>query len=154
MIGGRVQLDMSPAEGLRQSGIRKATRIGLSRAAAPVKAAVVSHAEAVKRFGYLAKSIRIRQRIYPGDKFVSVIGPSSKFTRQPRGKYTRGAKKGEKRAKAKPSKYAHLVERGTKRSRAKPWLKPAYDETAPQFADQVGVQIGREIDAELRRRAK
>ncbi|HEX4606628.1 MAG TPA: hypothetical protein VH092_00325 [Urbifossiella sp.] len=147
MIGGRVEIDMSPAEGLRKSGLRKATRIGLNRASAPVKASVVSHAEAVRRYGFLAKSIRIRLRSYPADRFVAVIGPSTAVVRK-KGKYTRGKKKGQPKL-IKPSKYACLVEKGTKHSKAKPWLKPAYDETAAKFIASVGVEIGREVDKEL-----
>lgn len=153
MISGRVELDMSPAEGLRKGGIRKATRIGLSRAASPVKAAVVSHAERVKKYGFLAKAIRIRLRTYPADRFVAVIGPSTKYVRT-KGKYRRGPKAGEKKVH-RPSKYAHLVESGTKRSRPKPWLKPAHDATARQFLDRAGAEVGKEIEQELaRQRAK
>jgi hypothetical protein len=149
VIAARAEIDLSPAEGLRQGGIRKAMRIGLNRAASPVKAAVVSHADAVKRYGYLGKSIRIKLKGYPADRFVAVIGPSTKYTRT-KGKYTRGKRKGEKRV-FRPSKYAHLVEKGTGRSKPRPWLKPAYDESAGQFIDQAGVEVGREIELELAR---
>ncbi len=151
MIGARVDLDLTPAEGLRKGGIRKATRIGISRAASPVKAAVVSHATAVKKFGYLAKAIRIRLKVYPADKFVAVIGPSTKYTRT-KGKYTRGKRKGEKRV-YRPSKYAHLVESGTRRSQARPWLKPAHAESAGRFLATAAAEVGREIELELSRRA-
>lgn len=152
MIGGRVQLDMTPADGLKKSGIRKAMRIGVNRAASPVKASVVAHAEAVKRYGFLAKAIRIRTRVYPADRYVAVVGPSTRYVRQ-KGKYTRGPKKGQPRV-SRPSKYAHLVESGTKRSQAKPWLKPAHAATAGRFLDQVGREVGREIELELARHQK
>jgi hypothetical protein len=146
-------VDMSPAEELGKSGVRKAVRIGLNRASAPVKAAVVSHAGARKRYGYLQKSIRIRLRTYSADRWVSVIGPSTKFVRR-KGKYTRGKRKGEPRL-FKPSKYAHLFERGTKRSKAYPFLGPAYAETAGPFIRRAGREIGEELENELRRqRAK
>jgi hypothetical protein len=116
MIGASVELDMTPAEGLAKGGLRKATRIGINRAASPVKASVVSHAEAVKRYGFLAKSIRIRLRSYPADRFVAVIGPSHEV-HPDQGKCSPAGKKGEPR-KCRPSKYAHLVEKGTKRSAA------------------------------------
>lgn len=152
MLKARMDLDLSPAEGLTKGGIRKAMRIGLNRAASPVKAAVVSHAEGVKRFGYLAKSIRIRLRIYPNDRFVAVIGPSTKVSRK-KGKFKRGPRKGQPRVFV-PSKYAHLVEKGTKRSRAKPWLQPAHDEAAPQFVQQAPAEVIREIENQLAAKAK
>lgn len=151
LVRARVELDLSPAEGLRAGGIRRATRIGLSRASSPVKAAVVNHAQAVKRFGFLAASIRIRLRSYPADRWVSVIGPAGKYTRT-RGKYTRGPHAGQPR-KSVPGKYAHLVEKGTARSRARPWLRPAYDETAGRFRQDAGAEVGKEIELELQRRA-
>lgn len=154
LFGSRLDLDTTPADGLiRKGGLRKATRIGLSRAASPVKASVVSHAEAVKRYGFLARAIRIRLRTYPADKFVAVIGPSTKYSRT-KGTYSRGKSKGQKRV-SRPSKYAHLLEGGTKRSKAKPWLKPAYDATAGRFLARAGVEVGKEIELELaRQRAK
>lgn len=148
-VKARVELDLSPARELTRGGLRKATRIGLNRASSPVKASVVAHAAAVRRFGYLAKSIRIRLRSYPADRFVSIIGPSTKFART-KGKFSRGKRKGQKRL-IKPSKYAHLVERGTRRSKARPWLKPAYDATHAAFLDRAGAEVGREILAELKR---
>lgn len=151
LVKAGVMLDMRPAEELAKSGLRRATRIGLNRAASPVKAAVVSHAAAIKRFGFLARSIRIRLRIYPADRFVAVIGPSRKFVRV-KGKYTRGKRKGQPRLHI-PAKVAHLVEKGTKRSRAKPWLQPAHDETAPRFLETAAREVGREIELELARRA-
>jgi hypothetical protein len=150
-ISGRVELDMRPAEGLAAAGLRKATRIGLSRAASPVKAAVVAHADAVRRYGFLAKSIRVKLKSYPADRWVTVIGPSSTFTRN-KGKYSRGPHKGEPR-KFRPSKYASLLERGTKHAAAKPWLKPAWSDSTPQFLATVGDLVGKEIEKELAARA-
>jgi HK97 gp10 family phage protein len=151
VISTEVKVDLSPTDRLRNGGIRKACKIGLNRAAAPVKASVVSHAEAIRRFGFLAKSIRIRSKVYHGDKFVAVIGPASKFVRG-RGKFKKGKRKGEAK-RFIPSKYAHLVERGTKTSRPNPFLKPAHAATSGQFLRSVGVEIGREIEQELAKRA-
>lgn len=147
----RVELDLTPGEKLARSGLRKATRIGMNRAASPVKAAVVSAASAVKRYGYLAKSIRIRLRSYPADRFVAVVGPSTKFTRV-KGRYTRGQTPGAARLN-KPWKYAWLVEWGTKRSRAKPWLRPAQAAAGPAFVKRAQAEVGKEIAKELARRA-
>lgn len=152
MIVARVELDMSPAEDLSRSGIRLALRVGMNRAASPVKAAVVSHAAAVRRLGHLAKSIRIRLREYPADRWAAVVGPTTKYVRT-KGRYTRGRTPGAARF-IKPAKYAHLVEKGTARSRAKPWLRPAHDATAQQFLDRVGAEVGGEIERRLARRAK
>jgi hypothetical protein len=152
VIAARVAMDLSPAEGLRNGGIRKATRIGLCRAASPVKAAVVNHAEGVKRYGFLGKSIRIRLRSYPADRFVVVIGPSAKYTRT-KGKFTRGPKKGQPR-RFVPAKYALLVEKGTGRSKPRPWLRPAHDAAAPRFLQEAAAEVGKEIEAELARRKK
>lgn len=151
MIKAQYDLNLTPAERLKAYGIRKAIRIAANRASSKVKASVVSHAEQVRLLGIMAKSIRIKVKVYPGDKFVSVIGTASKFKRVGK-KYTRGKRKGQKRV-LQPSKYAHLVERGTKRSRAKPWLKPAYDESADRYIEDVRRQVEIEIAAELSRQA-
>lgn len=147
----RATVDMRPAESLRKGGARKATRIGLNRAAAPVKAAVVSEAQAVARFGYLAKSIRIRLREYPPDKWVSVIGPSAAFSRT-KGKFKKGKRKGQPR-KVIPAKYAHLVNKGTKRSKPRPFLVKAHRRTAAGFVRDAAAEVGKEIAAELARRS-
>lgn len=146
-------LDLTPLESLRAYGLRKALRIAGNRAAAKVKASEVRTAEAVKLFGLLAKSIRIRVKVYGafGERFVSIVGPSSKFKRN-RGKYTRGKRKGQPRVK-QPSRYAHLLERGTGRSRPRPWLKPAYDESAGRYLEDVRREVAAEIEKELTRRS-
>lgn len=151
MITAAVKLDLKPVEDLRAAGLRKALRIGVSRAASPVKASVVNHANAVRRYGFLAKAIRIRLRVYPADKFVAVVGPSTKIVRT-KGKFKRGKRKGQAR-KIIPAKYAHLVEKGTTHSKARPWLAPAHTETAQRFIQQCGVEVLREIQAQLARQA-
>lgn len=153
MIDAKVKLDLTPGEQLAKSGLRRATRIGLSRAASPVKGSVVSHANSVRRFGFLAKSIRIRLRIYPSERYVAVVGPSMNFIRT-KGKYKRGKHKGQPR-RHRPAYYAHLVERGTKRSRARPWLAPAHAESASGFIENARREVGAEITRELdRQRAR
>src|SRR5262245_63377249 len=112
MIAAKFQVDLTPGEQLAKSGLRRASKIGLNRAASPVKASVVSHANAVKRYGFLAKSIRIRLRIYPSDRYVAVVGPSMNYART-KGKRKRGKYKGSPR-RHRPAYYAHLVERGAK----------------------------------------
>lgn len=150
MIAVNATVDMSPAEGLTRGGLRKATRIGINRAASPVKAAVVAQAEAVRRFGFMAKAVRIRLRTYPADRFVAVIGPASKVVRT-KGKFKKGKRKGQPK-KIIPAKYAHLVNAGTVRSKATHWLDRAHAQSAPRFLATVGAEVGREVELELARR--
>jgi hypothetical protein len=147
----RATVDMKPAEALRRGGAKKATRIGLNRASAPVKAAVVSEAQAIKRFGFTAKAVRIRLREYPPDKWVSVVGPSSSFSRT-KGKRKRGKRKGQP-IKHVPAKYAHLVNKGTKRSKPKPFLVKAHAKSKAGFLRDAKREVGKEIAAELARRS-
>jgi hypothetical protein len=150
-LSARATVDMRPAESLRAGGARKATRIGLNRASAPVKAAVVSEATAIKRYGFTAKSIRIRLRQYPPDKWVSVIGPGASFSRT-KGKYQRGKRKGQAR-KHVPANVAHIVNKGSKRTKPKPFLTKAHARTAAGFVRDAEREVGKEIAAELARRA-
>lgn len=151
MITATARVDMTPAEGLAKGGLRKATRIGINRAAAPVKAEVVGQADAVKLRGYTGKAIRIRVRMYPNDRAAAIVGPSTKYTRK-KGKFKRGKRKGEPRV-FKPSKYAHLSNAGTRRSRALHWLDKANDVAGPRFVNSVGGEILGEIDKQLARKA-
>lgn len=153
MIKFKVQYDLNltAAQQLHAYGIRKAIRIAVNRASAPVKAAEVAAAEGIARYGFTAKSIRIRVKVYPGDRFVSVVGTSRAFKRT-KGKYKRGKRKGEKRLII-PANYAWLVERGTKHARAKPWLKSAAEASLPQYQANVIEGVRTEIEAQLARRA-
>lgn len=150
MIKVQYDLNLTPAERLKAYGIRKAIRIAANRASAKVKASVVGHAGDIQLTGATAKSIRIKVKVYPNERFVSVVGTGSKFKRKGRKKITRGPHKGQKRT-IQPSKYAHLVEKGTKRSKAKPWLKPAHAESADRYIDDVRREVAAEIAAELER---
>lgn len=150
MIAASATVDMSPADGLTKGGLRKATRIGINRAASPAKATVVANAAAVKRFGVMAKAVRIRVRMYPADRAVVVIGPGSKVVRT-KGKFKRGKRKGQPR-KIIPAKYAHLANKGTARSKANHWLDRASAQAGPQFVASVGREVGKEIELELERR--
>lgn len=153
MIKAQYDLNLTPVERLKQAGLRRAIRIGISRAAASVKAVVVSHAERVRLQGNLAKSIRIKTIVYPSGYYVAVVGPSTKFKRSPRGKIQRGPRKGQKRAPIKPSRYAMLLERGGKRQSARPWLAPAHNAAAPEYLRRVKAEVGKEIEKELARQA-
>lgn len=152
-VGFKAQydLDLTPAERLKASGMRKAIRIGANRAAAKVKAAVVSHAEQVKLIGAYAKSVRIKVKVYKGDRYVSIVGASAKYKRT-RGRYTRGKNKGQPRV-IRPAKYAGMLEKGTKRSRPRPVLKPAFDASSAAYLDDVRREVGLEIQRELTRQS-
>lgn len=142
MSAARVELDLANLDKLRKGVARKAVRIAVNRASAPVKAAVVAGAERIRRFGYLVKAQRIRVRIY-GGKFVSVIGPTRKFTRT-KGKYTRGPKKGQPR-RIRPANYAHLADQGTEHSEPHPYLIPALNATKGTYARLIRSEVKREL---------
>ena len=152
MIGGRFQLDLSGLKGVTPGELRKASAIAVMAGASPVKAAVVSNAEGIKRFGFTAKSVRIRRRFYAASlRMVAIVGPSRKYVRT-KGKFTRGPKKGQPR-KHVPAKVAHLVEKGTKRSRARKFISPALAATWKLYEQRVRDRFGREIEAAIARRA-
>lgn len=80
MIRGSVKLDLKKIGYARGSGMNKAVRIAINKAAVPVKAAVM--ASAPKDVGNLRQSLRIRSRWYAKSKVWAVIvGPSSSFSR-------------------------------------------------------------------------
>lgn len=139
-------LNLTPLERLKAAGVRKAIRIGANRAAAKVKASVVSHAEGIKLLGATAKSVRIRVKVYSGEKYVAIVGPSSKY------KVTRGKNKGKPRL-IRPAKYAPFLEKGTKRSRKRPFLEPAYFATAGGYIADVRREVAKDIEAELTRQS-
>lgn len=136
-------LDLAPAERLRNYGLRKAIRIAVNRAAARIKAAVAANAQASRRLGHLIKSLRIRVKVYRQFTHVAIVGPGRSFTRSG-GRIRRGPRKGERR-RIRPGRYAHLVER------VKPFIRPAQDGTALQFREEVTREIAREIQLEMAR---
>lgn len=162
MIRARFDLDLGGINAARAALSPLATRMALNKAAAPVKAAVVRHAEAIARYGFLARSIRIKVKVYDGrgnatarskaGTGVTIIGPSASFSRVIRGRKTRGPLKGQPRGKARPAKYGHLVERGTVRSRPRPFLAPALAGTAWRFIAGVRESHAGSIRDALRRK--
>ena len=118
------------SKGLRN----KAIRIAINKAAAVIKAAVVSLAP--KRYGYLQKSIKIKVKNYQEKAvWVAIIGPKSDFIRN-KGVRHRGPYKGDP-IRHRPSKYAKLLELGTKRAAARPFLKPALEQNQEQYVNIV-----------------
>lgn len=142
-------LNLTELERLKNYGIRKAMRIAVNRAAAGMKAAVVAEAQRIADTGALAKSARIKVKIYRQFTMVAMVGPARGFTRSG-GKVKTGKNKGKKRL-IRPGRYAHLVEHGTRRTRAKPFIKPAELKSVPQFRRTVTQEIAREIEKELGR---
>ncbi|MEO8082696.1 MAG: hypothetical protein ABI780_02675 [Ardenticatenales bacterium] len=148
MMQAKTTLDFTPGQALRTSGLRLAIRIGISRATSPVKAAVVAQAQGIARYGFLAKAIRIKLKMYPSNVGVSVIGPSSKYTRT-KGKFTRGPRRTGQKRKIIPAKYAHLVQKGTRRSREMPFLTRALDSAGPRYLADVQIEVAKEIERRL-----
>jgi HK97 gp10 family phage protein len=108
--------------------------------------AAKSNAQSVKKYGYSAKAVWIKQKTYK-TTVVTIVGPRSKMVYE-KGVYTRGKHKGEAR-RFRPSFYAHLLEKGSKRSKAKPYLKPALDSTQQQFISTMSAEVAKLIAAEL-----
>ncbi len=147
MIEARFTLDLTPLKSLTPAVVKRVLKVALSRAGRVPKAATIGTAGAIKRFGYLAKAIRIKTVVYPSGSGCVIVGPSSTYTRT-KGKYTRGEHKGQPR-KFQPSKYAHLVERGTKRSKATPFLQPALEQSKNPFVQAITDSMRTEIEKVL-----
>jgi hypothetical protein len=145
-------VDLSPAERLKRYGFRKAIRIAVNRASAPAKVTMTQKAEAIRRFGFTAQSMRIRVRIYgDSERFVSIVGPTRSFKRV-KGKYTRGPRKGQKRVFI-PANTAHLADKGTKRSKAHHFVEKARVEANPRYLVDVQREVAKELKLELERQA-
>lgn len=148
MLKAQLTIDTTPLDGLRKTLVSKILRKAVTEASKIVRQTVTSNAQAIKRFGFLAKSIGVKVKTYSESKTaVAIVGPRSKFVKT-RGVYTRGKKKGEARF-IRPSFYAHLVENPTKRSKAKPFLKPAFDSTKDQYLNSLAAAIERGISTQL-----
>ncbi len=154
-VRAEVQLDLTALMKLRK-GARRAVFKAAGRAAKPVRAAVIARAEAIRRYGFLAKSIGTKTRTYPGGRIVSVVGPKMKFSRitPKKGKSGRDAATGRFTAGASregqrhvPYLYSWLLEKGTKRSRKKPFLKPAWDAEGAGYRGRLLREIDRELAA-------
>jgi len=152
VVSADVRVDLGPLEELASGkALRRALKIGINRAARPVKAAVKSEASSIQRYGYLAKSIRIKAIVYESGNAVAVIGPTRKYQGR-KGKFTRGPRKGESRVFI-PANYAHLVEKGTAHARPHPFLKPALNSTLTQYLEAVKDEIRKEVERVSSRKA-
>lgn len=150
MIRGRLHLDLSGFKALGLPTVRRAIRIAVNKAAAPVKAVAVANAQAVAKTGDLSKSLRIKVKLYPSLKAVVLIGPSMAFQRG-RKRITRGPRKGQTR-KRQPWRYVNPLEKGTRRSRARPTLGPAHRSAWPTYKAVLFTTVRAELSAALRAR--
>lgn len=148
-------VDATPLERLKNYGIRKAIRIANNRAARGLKEATTAAAEKVKLTGTLAKSQKIKVKLYgaTGAKAVTIVGPGRNYTRKgatiKRGRKSKSPFRRGLKKTIRPGRYAHIVEGGSKRSKARPWKKPAEAAALPRFKAEVVAEIKREIDKEL-----
>ena len=149
-----------------EKALRKACRVAINRAARPVKARVVANAQAIKRRGLLAKSIRIKAKLYGTDNHVLVVGPSMRFSRaagKTRGKRgaagrdasgrhrkATGAVAPEKRRHV-PWRYAGVISSPRAGRRFRPWLRDAHAATAGQYLRDVRREVARELARALGR---
>ena len=139
----RVQLDLGEYRKLPPK-LRRAVIVGCNRAAKPVRAAVVGHAEKIKRFGFLAKSIGTKTKFNAKTgTVVTVIGPKMSFARV-KGKYTRGPRKGQKRWN-EPWLYARFLEGGTVHAKPKQFLQPAFDAQGQRFIETARAEVAAEM---------
>jgi hypothetical protein len=141
-LGLSVEVDAARLEALGKRA-KVAVMKGAARAAKPVRAAVQGHAGQHQRYGFLAKSIGTKTRVYPGGRFVTVVGPKMSFSRV-KGRYTRGPRAGQGKRQV-PYLYAWLIEKGTRRSRAFPFLRPAHEAAGKQFPAAAAREINREL---------
>ena len=151
MIRGTLRMDLSGFRSLGEPTIRKAVRIAVNGAAAPVKALAAANARGVAKTGDLAASLRIKVKLYPSLKFVALIGPSMRYQRG-RKRITRGPKKGTIR-KRQPWRYVSALEKGTRRSRGRPTLGPAHRAGWPTFKALVFARVGAELRAAMTAKA-
>jgi HK97 gp10 family phage protein len=143
-----IDTDLRPLENLKRSLTSKILRKAITQASKVVRDAVRENAQAVARYGFLAKSIGVRIRMKNGTA-IAIVGPRTRWQRS-MGTVTRGKHKGEERLQ-KPSKYAHFIERGTKRSKARPVLKPALGPAQGQFLQVLAAAIQQGIEDTLRK---
>lgn len=142
-VNVEVKLDLPDLSKLKGK-IKGAVLRGVNRAGKPIRAAVVAGAERIKRYGFLAKSVGNKAKVYP-NAITLVIGPKMSFSRT-KGKYTRGPRKGQRKRHV-PYLYSWLLERGTKRSAKKQFLAPAYASHGAAFAAAVRAEIAKELAA-------
>lgn len=126
-----------------RKGARGAVIRAINRAAKPVRGQVEASAGGIQRFGFLAKSIGTKTRLYPNGGFASVVGPKMSYSRV-KGKYVRGKRAGENKRHV-PYLYAWLLERGTTHSARRPFLEPAWKAYGSTFQTRARAEIEAEL---------
>lgn len=137
-----VELDVEALKKLRKES-RQAVYRAAQRTAKPTREAVVREATAIKRYGFLAKSIGTKTRVKKGHIFT-VIGPKMSFTRAKPKKATRGKSKGTK-PKVAPYKYAWILEYGSARTKPYKWLDKAWQRTGSGYKKRLIAEIAAEL---------
>lgn len=129
MIGIKFNIDTSKLRQFKKAIGNKILRNALKAATQPIKAEAEQEAQAVRRYGDLSKSFRIKVRTYK-KAVVAIVGPKSslQFTH---GVYSRGKRKGQPRI-SQPSKYLHFL-KGTKRAAFKMSMEQVLQKTAAQY---------------------
>lgn len=146
MISGKVEVDMSPAEGLKKSLVNRILRQAILKAGTPVKGAVKSTAQSIAKTGGLGKSIGHKVKTY-ADGVVMVIGPKSDYA-STKGTITRGPKKGQPKRYV-PARVAKIIEKGSKRSSPRPFLAPALARMQATYRDRLAQLIKEGIEQAL-----
>ena len=143
---GTVTVDLAPLESVLKGMKVPLIKAG-NRAAKPMRAAVERETSAIKRYGFLTKSIGTKTRVYDtsGLKIFTAVGPKMRYERF-KGVYTRGPRKGQRR-KHIPYLYSWLTDRGTVRSKASNWLQKAKDAVVDTAADNLVEEIKAAIAA-------
>lgn len=145
-------LDLSPLE-RAEKRLRLACRKAIQRAARPVVQRVKQNAEGIKRYGFLAKSIRQKVTIKGStDNHLLVVGPSMKFSRAvPR-------VKGQKRQLGKDGKpkriipylYALILSSEKSGKRFRPWLRDAHSACREQYIRDAKRETWSELKSAMR----
>lgn len=148
MIGGTFIVDLSPLNNLKKNLVNKILKKATTVGGRVVRDAVKQNAQSIQKFGFLAKSIGIKVKIY-GSNAVALVGPRSKWVRE-KGIRTRGEHKGQA-IRFRPSYTAKLVEQGTRRSAARPWLKPALSSTAENYLQVAAEAVKQGIEQQLKK---
>lgn len=137
-----VELDLDAMKRLKKES-RQAVYRAAQRVAKPTREAVVQEATAIKRYGFLAKSIGTKTKVKKGHIFT-VVGPKMSFTRKRPKKATRGKTKGTKPTVA-PYKYAWILEYGSARTKPYKWLDKAWQKTGGNYRKRLVAEIAAEL---------
>ena len=147
--GYKWNLDLAPLDGLRNNLVRKVVRQAMKAAGEIVYHSAEGKAQNVRRYGFLAKSMYFKTKVYK-QAVALVVGPRSKYVRI-KGKRKRGPKKGQP-IRHRPSYSLHLLDRGGKRLRPKPVMKPAFNSAREHYLHRLTDEIRSGIERETAKR--